>query len=408
MVSSLRRGREVMILVLSLAVAWNYWLPLAEDFYNDVTEAGEQRSQDLRNVDFFAYYLAGDRFGEGQNPYYFGQGQDRRYAEYLYPPTLLPVFRALSALAYDQARLLWLALYLAAYVALVAAIVRAALPEHRRTLLALSTLLTVCSFPLLMHIHNGQSDVFVIVLVLGGWLAYARGHWLLASGLFALATLLKVNPALLLIYFVLYRRDRRFLMGFVSTLVLMVLVSLAFVPANLYRDYVLDVLPTVARGTRYWLNQSLLRFVPPDTAQIAPFITALGLGLFAAYAWWISRRHPAAQRQPAWPLGLGTWHSESLFVMNLAAILVFSGKAWSMAYVWMIMPMALLLTYLLHQPVRWWYLVAVAFSALLLQAKVYGYPVLDSLNLFGSLLLLALLFLWSLRRERLLHGLDPA
>ena len=294
-----RRNLELPVLALSLAAAWNYWLPMAEDFYNQVTEANELRNRDLQNVDFFAYYLAGARFAEGQNPYYFDQGGQRLYAEFVYPPTFLPLYRALSSLPYEQARLLWLALYLAGYAAVAAVVVRAALPEHRSTLLALSTLLTFLSFPFLMHIHNGQSDVFVIVLILLGWAAYARGGWLPASILFALATLAKVNPALFLVYFALYRRDARFVFGFALTCAVVGLVSLAFVPASLYRDYIFDVLPQVTRGTDYWPNQSLLRFIPAAYGSLAPAVTAAGLGLFAAFAVWIGRRHPADQRRGA-------------------------------------------------------------------------------------------------------------
>jgi len=397
-----RRNLELAVLVLALAVAWNFWLPLAEDFYNDVTEANALRNRDLQNVDFFAYYLAGARFADGQNPYYFDQGQERLYAEYVYPPTYLPLYRALSRLPYDQARLLWLGLYLAGYAGLAVVVNRAALPEHRSTLLALTALLTFTSFPFLMHIHNGQSDVFVLILLLLGWTVYARGAWLPASILFALATLAKVNPALFLVYFGLYRRDARFALGFSLTCAAVGLASLAFVPASLYRDYLFDVLPQVTRGTAYWPNQSLLRFVPEGQDWLAPIVTAVGLGLFAWMAAWLGRRHSALQRQPGWPLGAGTWVSESLFWMNMAVILVLSGKAWSMAYVWMILPMALFLTYLLHQPIRAWYLGLTAAAALLLSSKIYGYPLLDFLNLLGSLLLLVVLGLWIFRRDQLL------
>jgi hypothetical protein len=392
------------VVVLSLAVAWNFWLPIAEDFYNRVTEANELRNQDLRNVDFYAYYLAGARFADGQNPYYFVDAEGRRYAEYVYPPTYLPLYRALSTLPYDQARLLWLGLYLTGYAALTLAVVRAALPEHRPTLLALCMLLTFSSFPFLMHIHNGQSDVFVIVLVLFGWLAYARGRWLPASFLFALAALAKVNPILFLLYFGLYRRDWRFILGFLASCVAIAVISLAFVPVNLYRDYLFDVLPQVTRGTDYWPNQSILRFVPAAYGWIAPVITGVGLGLFAVFALWIGRRHGQEDRRPGWPLGEGTWRSEGVFFMNMAAILVFSGKAWSMAYVWMILPMALFLTYLLHRPVRRWYIGLATVTAALLVSKIYGYPVLNSLNLFGSLMLLGVLALWVLRREQVLDA----
>jgi hypothetical protein len=401
--SRARRSLLLSVLVLSLAVAWNYWLPMAEDFFNRVTEANELRNQDLRNVDFYAYYLAGARFADGQNPYYFEQAE-RLYSEYVYPPTYLPIYRALSTLPYDQARLLWLVLYLSAYAALTLAVLRAALPEHRPTLLVLSVWLTYLSFPFLMHIHNGQSDVFVIVLVLFGWLAYARGRWLPASILFALATLAKVNPILFLLYFGLYRRDWRFILGFLAACAAIGLISLAFVPAGLYRDYILDVLPQVTRGTDYWPNQSLLRFVPLAYSRIAPVVTGAGLGLFAAFAAWIGRRHGPEDRRPGWPLGEGTWRSEAVFFMNMSAILAFSGKAWSMAYVWMIIPMALFLTYLLHRPVRRWYVGLAAATAALLVSKIYGYPVLNSLNLFGSLMLLGVLALWVLRGEQLLDA----
>jgi hypothetical protein len=400
--SAMRRTWLLSILVLSLAVAWNYWLPMAEDFYNYVTQANELRNQDLRNVDFYAYYLAGARFAEGQNPYYFKQAETL-YSEYVYPPTYLPIYRALSALPYDQARRLWLVLYLMAFAALTAALVTAARPEQKLTLLTLSVLLTFSSFPFLMHIRNGQSDVFVIVLILFGWLAYARGRWLVASVLFALAAMGKVNPVLFLIYFGLYRRDWRFVLGFAASCAAVGLTSLAFVPVNLYRDYFLDVLPQVTRGTGYWPNQSLLRFVPAAQSWIAPIVTAAGLGLFAAFAWWIGGCQGQQDRRAGWPLGEGTWRSEAVFVMNMVVILVFSGKAWSMAYVWMILPMALFLTYLLHTPVRRWYVGLAAATAVLLVSKIYGYPVLNSLNLLGSAMLLGVLAWWVLQRERLLE-----
>jgi hypothetical protein len=75
-----------------------------------------------------------------------------------------------------------------------------------------------------------------------------------------------------------------------------------------------------------------------------------------------------------------------------------------MAYVWMVLPMALFLTYLLHRPVRRWYIGLAAVTAALLVSKIYGYPVLNSLNLFGSLTLLGVLALWVLRREQLLDA----
>jgi hypothetical protein len=65
--------------------------------------------------------------------------------------------------------------------------------------------------------------------------------------------------------------------------------------------------------------------------------------------------------------------------------------------------MALFLTYLLHTPVRRWYVGLAAATAVLLVSKIYGYPVLNSLNLLGSAMLLGVLAWWVLQRERLLE-----
>jgi hypothetical protein len=145
----------------------------------------------------------------------------------------------------------------------------------------------------------------------------------------------------------------------------------------------------------------LLRFVPPALTYLAPAISAVGFGSFAAFAYWIGKRHTAEQRRPGWPLGSGTLESESVFLMNMAVILVFPGKVWSMGYVWMILPMALFLAHLLDQPIRRWYLTLCGAAAVLLVSKIYGYPILDSLNLFGSALLLIALSVRLLRRQEL-------
>ena len=51
------------------------------------------------------------------------------------------------------------------------------------------------------------------------------------------------------------------------------------------------------------------------------------------------------------------------------------------------------------QPPRAWFLVLVFVAVFLLLSKVYGYPILDSLNLWGSLLLSGLLVLSLIKKE---------
>jgi hypothetical protein len=380
-------------------ISWNYWLPFAEDFYNLVTPADENRQYELRNVDFFAYFNAGVRFENGVNPYFYGDPAARIFSDYIYPPTLLPLYSLLNNLEYDQARLLWLGLYFTAYAFCFTILLFAARKEMRAVLLACGLVLTSASFPLLMHIHNGQSDVLVISMVLTGYVAYIKGFKTGSAFLFALAAMTKVSPALLLIYFVIFLKDYRFLITFCLWAVGMLLVSLLVVPFSLYTDYIFQVLPEVGKGTSNWLNQSIVKYIPASQGSLAQVISLGGFVLFGLFALWLSKRHRTSTRIPGKTFGEEPGISESVFTLNILAILIFSGKVWSMAYVWMILPAALLGARLVNSRPKTWYLILNCAAVCLLVSKVYGYPILDSLNLWGSLLLSTLLVIRLTKEE---------
>jgi hypothetical protein len=386
-----RQWGIVLGLTLAVVISWNYWLPIAEDFYNLVTPADENRQYAMRNVDFFAYYNAGLRFENGANPYFYGDPAVRNFSDYIYPPTMLPLYGLISNLEYDQARLLWLGLYFTGYALCFTILLLATRKEIRSILFSCGLVLTSASFPLLMHIHNGQSDVLVISMVLIGYVAYVKGYKTGSAFLFALATMTKVSPVLFLIYFVLFLKDYRFLITFCLWAAGMVLVSLLAVPFGLYMDYIFRVLPEIGKGASYWLNQSIVKFVPVSQGNLAKAISLGGFVLFGLFALWLGKRYPSSRRIPGKTLGEQHSISESVFILNILVILIFSGMAWSMAYVWMILPAALLVTRLVNSRPKTWYLILICVSVFLLESKVYGYPLLDSLNLWGSLILSALL-----------------
>ncbi|OGN92945.1 MAG: hypothetical protein A2Z71_01215 [Chloroflexi bacterium RBG_13_50_21] len=386
-----RHWSIVLALTLAAVISWNYWLPIAEDFYNLVTPADENRQYALRNVDFFAYYNAGVRYENGSNPYFYNDSGLKNFSDYIYPPTLLPLYGLLSKLEYDQARLLWLGLYFTAYALCFTILLIAVRKDNRPILFTCGVVLTAASFPLLMHIHNGQSDVLVISLVLIGYAAYIKGFKTSSAFLFALAALTKVSPVLFLIYFVIFLKDYRFLLTFCLWATGMVLVSLLSVPFSLYTDYLFQVLPEIGKGTTNWLNQSIVKFVPVSQAGLARVISVVGFVMFGLFAWWLSKHLPSSMRTTGKILGENHFVSESVFILNILIILVFSGKAWSMVYVWMIFPAALLTTHLIKSRPKTWYLLLNCVAVFLLASKVYGYPILDSLNLWGNLILSMLL-----------------
>ena len=389
------RMMGVVSLVLILAVGWNYWLPIAEDFFNLQTKPPLPP-----NVDFFAYYVAGARFESGDNPYYWVMPDPEGIiiSDYLYPPTMLPFYNLFSNLEYEQARHLWLFLYAFSYITAFVVLLFVVRKQFRLTFLVLGLLLTIASYPLLLHIRNGQSDVLVISLVLVGFAAYVRNYKVGSAILFALATLVKVSPVLFLIYFVLFLKDYRFLVIYCLISGVIILFSFISVPIDLYPDYLLNVLPQISSGTSYWLNQSILKIIVSNES-LARLISLSGFGIFALFTWLLSRKFEAIDKAPRAWLAEGEFVSEGLFLMNLLVILLFAGKAWSMAYVWTILPSALLLTYLLHAPTKTWYLVVISVGIFLLTSKVYGFPVLDSLNLLGNLVLTSCLATLLLKKK---------
>jgi hypothetical protein len=382
-----RAGTELAIVGLLVAsiAAWNFWLPTARDFFSLQTKPPLPP-----NVDFFTYYTAGLRFERGENPYYWPATDvaPQTFTEYIYPPTFLPLFGLLSRLPYDTARTLWASLYGLAYLGAFLSMLWATRRDLRLPFLALSAVLTLLSFPLLFHIRNGQSDVFIISLLLVGYVGHRRGHNALAGVLLALATVAKVSPVFLLIYYVVYLRDRRLLLATLAALVSLFGISLIWVPLPLYPDYLLHVLPNIAGGTSYWFSQSLLRFAAGN-GWLARGISAVVIGGFAWLAWTLAKRPDHRPEYSDMFLGALPFAGEGVFLLNLLVIVLSVGMAWPMTYVWMILPCALLLTGLLRARVRVWFLIAVSAAVGLMEAKVYGLPGLGALNLSGNLLLTA-------------------
>jgi len=146
---------RLLIILVIFGIGWNYWLPTAEDYFNLQTREGYPP-----NIDFFAYYNAGNRFEEGANPYYWAETNpaEGNFSDFIYPPAILPLLKTLSSLPYNNARSLWAGLY-GTLLLLALITMQQLLPEKNRWLYILfSSFLFLTSFPLLLHIRNGQHD----------------------------------------------------------------------------------------------------------------------------------------------------------------------------------------------------------------------------------------------------------
>lgn len=108
-------------------------------------------------------------------------------------------------------------------------------------------LLLALSFPLHRNLLFGQFYVLLLLLLVAACWSWLRGHSALAGGLVAVATLCKIFPVLLFVFF-LQRRDWRALFAGLVTGLAGIAVSVAVFGWNLHRTYLLEVLPWTLHG----------------------------------------------------------------------------------------------------------------------------------------------------------------
>jgi hypothetical protein len=147
------------------------------------------------------------------------------------------------------------------------------------------------------------------------------------------------------------------------------------------------------------MNQSVLKYLA-EYKDLSWIIALGGVLGYTGFSLWVSQRLTIEQRSPRALLAEKDLLSLALFMMNLMVILIFAGRLWTMAYTWTILPGSLLLVFLLETGLPRLYKALLSLGGILLHAKIYGYPVLESMNLWGALLVLAMLAFLLLQASR--------
>jgi hypothetical protein len=126
----------------------------------------------------------------------------------------------------------------------------------RGSLTLAGLLVTFSFFPVYYSIYMGQMNALLFLLAAMALHAARRDRaW--PCGLFiALATLLKIFPAVLIAYFAVKRKPRIVVATLVSIVVLTVM-SFTVCDASLYRTYFTTVLPHQTQGGAFYRNQGL-------------------------------------------------------------------------------------------------------------------------------------------------------
>jgi len=399
-----RRTVCLLLLILAVAVGANFWVGIVGSTFNDLASG-----IGVPQHDFYQYYAGGHNWELGVDPY-LNHPDDPRVLDqprhdrseisgYIYPPSLLPLFGALAGYDYDVARTLWLVLNVCVFSAM--ALVAVAVSRGRRLeVLTAAVLLTMVSFAFFYHVHEGQIDMIVAGLSIGAFLLYPRWKGWPSAALFALAVALKVSPILIVAVVVVYFRDWRFLLKTLACGAVVLGASMAFVDFSLYREYFFEILPQIAGSDPSQYNQTPLRFWwrYPTAVKVG---SALGYAALIFLAWVAgrnTRRLPEADRR----VDRAT-ERHAVLLMAVLLMLLFSPLAWQMAYVWVIVPLALVLV---SPPPRGreWAVLVLAVAAALLSMRMWPYRVLDMTNIIGAAVAALCLMRYYLPLERVESG----
>jgi hypothetical protein len=396
-----RRTIALLLVLLAAAIATSYWVEIVSRAFNDVDPIVH-----VPNYDFFQYYAGGHNWNLGLDPYTNHPGvsgaivyprfDTPQISGYIYPPTFLPVYGALARYSYDDARRAWLAITLSAF-ALLAAVAAWATPGRRLEVLGVTALLTMASYPFIYHVHNGQADLLAAALAVSGFLLYPRWRGWPSAALLALAVATKVTPVLLLAVMVVYFRDWRLALKALACGVVLAGASLLWLNAGLYREFLFTTLPSIAVSDPSQFNQTVLRFwwKYPLVLKAASALGYLAL-LFLVY---VASRN---RRRAPFATDAGDEQRRERYAVLLLTVLFmlfFSPLAWQMAYVWPIVPLALVLT--ARPPAgRPAAVVTTGVAAALLSSRIFDVRVLDLLNVLGAAVAIFALMRWYLPLEQ--------
>ncbi len=175
---------------------------------------------------------------------------------YVYPPILADLLLPLTLVPLQTAAELWLYLngvFLVLTALLTARLLR--LPARSwGTLLILVSVL--CFTPVLQCLHDGQITIFLLLLWVGGLVAYQEDRTVPSAALFALATAIKLTPALVLVPFLLWRKGR-FIAAYGIALLALTFISLWMDTPHTFAVYFTRVMPAMSGPLPALTNYSL-------------------------------------------------------------------------------------------------------------------------------------------------------
>jgi hypothetical protein len=363
--------------IVALLLVWNYWLPT---FFNSPVLS-------IGPTDWLIFYYAGKLWLAHQNPYLIGTGS----TGFVYPPFALLLFGFFALFDFNFATELWTVTYILMFALALIVLALTIKSDRRGAYFWVAILLSLMSYPLMVMMKLGQCDLFVSSLCILSLASLRLKHSTCSAILLALGTLLQGPAVFLLIFFVIFRRDVRYLARFLIATLLMVGVSLILIPTSLYWTYFVDIVPTLTSIQSEASNQSLSSYLAmAGVAAFTPAVSLLGFLLFAILAFYVSSHKITMEHSLV--------RADAVFLMNVLLMLLLGPRSWDHTYVWVILPLALFLSSVLTKKVCLAYLTLVGCATFLVNATLIQTFLIWQLNgvelpldIIGNLVLILLL-----------------
>jgi len=214
------------------------------------------------------------------------------------------------------------------------------------------TCFTLCWYPFICCLANGQSSMIIAACLIGGWFRLCRKKEYVAGFLFAIATLMKLFPGLVLLYLLIMKNWRAFFAA-ISFITIGLVVTAIIVGLDDMRTYVMIIVARdvdVFRG--YVLNHSIGGivaklfgkpmgwFIPlVELPNISSLLIILLSIVILIYMVKKMRETKVEQKHPAYAFGL-----------TLVTMLLLSPITWSHIFPVLILPLGLLLREHIDEP----------------------------------------------------------
>lgn len=294
---------------------------------------------------------------------------------YVYPPLLADLLLPLTAVDLKTATGIWLVtngFFLLLTALLVIRLLRIPVFSAKAALVAVPIF---CFTPALQCLVDGQITIFLLLLWAAGMVLYREDRLYAAGAIFALATAIKLTPALVLLPFLIWR-TWRFVGAFVATLAGLALLCLWVDTPHLLVTYFTRVMPAMSGAIPYFTNFSL-------AAAVQRSITAVRMGTVAAFPDTLARSTVLAGRIAAGGAllallaliaraGGATRKQDRVMVLGLLSLAapILSPVSWFHAYAMAFIAFALLWHEALTTPVSNAYLLGLTTISLLLGSAV--------------------------------------